>query len=363
MYFNFIKILLYVLFWLPCKIISFFISWRKMIFTDFTGLGDHSLNMKYYININKKIDLWVEKKYFDLYKKIMIDNQYVKIFSYEDEWRWYTPFIKMYRIIYVPPYVALYIRSMKIFKISIMSFRFKQVITIPKRSHGPLAKILLIFFKAYSFNLSKTLLLDENNFNDNMDLFWKRKFKMYDNNFPIKLNNYFNDKKYNNYVLININGNFDGSKKLSPESINCVIENIPKDKKIIYVGIFSLEKKYTEIINKNKNSINLINKTNIIDLFSLVKFADCILTVETSIIHISSIWNKKCLVWYPEKFIVKNNLNMNIYNNDWLLHYSYNYYNNPKSNHTLLNFDYLLDENMKYEFNKKHEKMIIDAIK
>ncbi|MCR8612923.1 MAG: hypothetical protein NC236_00350 [Mycoplasma sp.] len=367
--FMLVFVILFFIFWLPLKFLSFFICWRKAFFLGEPGLGDIVIQMNYISNINKKVDFWVSKKYYEIIKKITSENNYVTVYSYEDSWKWYTPFIKFYRIIYIPPYMNAFKNLFMSIKILFFTFKIKNIISISANDEK--INFLEIFFffiyKIISFNFTKTFKLNNDNMKDVLKLFWDKRFKSYDKSLSINIKNLFKNKRFENYSVINLFGS-ENQRVLNSELISHFIKKVGPNEKIIFVGIKKTnDEKIIKLMN-SENIINLIGKTNIVELFEIVKYANFVLTVETSIVHISNIFSTKCLTWIPKIKIINYKIPIIKYiktsnSRNAFLQFSNMYRNDQNSTIKYINLKYLVNEKEKYEFNNNHKEIISDFIK
>lgn len=129
-----------------------------------------------------------------------------------------------------------------------------------------------------------------------------RKYELYLGDLEDKYISYFDSKK------INIVFNFLGSTKkrsLKESDIYWLLENIKKIRKDIIVHVLTTPSIYDQtnvLIDKIKNTqINLLPKTkDVLEAASIIKWADVVLSVDTGIVHIASVYNKPIVGIYTE---------------------------------------------------------------
>ncbi|MCR8612929.1 MAG: hypothetical protein NC236_00390 [Mycoplasma sp.] len=351
--------------WLPCKILSLFFSWNKAFFICKTGIGDTTIQADFFMNINKKIDVWVSESNIEIFKTIAKHNSLITIYSYEKQWKWYTGFIKLYRYIYVPPLSGFFYSLSTLLYVSIMNWKFKQVIYFSVQYKGNYIYWMFLFiYKIYTLNFSKTVFFHDKDLKIYISKFWEKKFLNYNKKLPKKFLNIFNEKKDDDYILINLYGSHD-NKTMKTEVVIYFIKNVNKNKKIIFIGNRKIiDLSLIEVIKSNENIIDMTSKLSIFDLFNYIKYSDMILTVETSIVHISNLWNKNCVVWIPKikekKMIFSKKFFSN--RNDYL-YYSSMYINKIGNKIGIINYDYISNNNQKYIFKDIHKKIINKKLK
>lgn len=153
----------------------------------------------------------------------------------------------------------------------------------------------------YEINIE---LIDEY-FNNNRELLNKFKIFDYEKNYKIYLGKYENiGELFFNSQKKNIIFNYIGSNEnriLKKEEVINILKLIGNFDVNIYIS--SIPEKYDntkEIIKEiSKKNINILPKTEtIFELISYVKYCDIVITVDTSLVHIASTFNKPLLGFY-----------------------------------------------------------------
>ena len=151
-------------------------------------------------------------------------------------------------------------------------------------------KIIDYYFKDKQDILKK---LDIDNINYN--------YKVYLGEYEELAKYYFDNSKIN--VIFNYIGSTE-NKVLKQKEVVDILKILAEDSKIdLYVS--STPKKYHQteeiITNLNKDNIKILPKTkNIFEIASYIKYSDIVVSVDTSLIHIASAYNKKILGFYMD---------------------------------------------------------------
>lgn len=129
-----------------------------------------------------------------------------------------------------------------------------------------------------------------------------KKYELFLGEFENKYINYFNKNK------INIIFNFLGSAQnrcLCNEDIEYFIKELPKLDTDIELHILTIPSLFEKIKNKVENmnlkNVKLLPKTeSILEATSLIKYCDCLFSVDTGVVHIASVFNIPILGLYTE---------------------------------------------------------------
>lgn len=117
------------------------------------------------------------------------------------------------------------------------------------------------------------------------------------NKYLIEVENFIavNNKENKKILLINPQGSID-NRTLTDSYLNKLVEEITKktDYKIV---LLSYKRKY----NIENKDVSVFNVKNILETASMVKLSDLILTVDTSIVHIADVFNKKMIVLHDNR--------------------------------------------------------------
>lgn len=149
-------------------------------------------------------------------------------------------------------------------------------------------KIIDYYFKDKQ-DILKKLGIDNINYN----------YKVYLGEYEELAKYYFDNSKIN--VIFNYSGSTE-NRVLKPKEVEDILKILVEDSKIdLYVS--STPKKYHQteeiITNLNKDNIKILPKTkNIFEIASYIKYSDIVVSVDTSLIHIASAYNKKILGFY-----------------------------------------------------------------
>ncbi len=120
-------------------------------------------------------------------------------------------------------------------------------------------------------------------------------------------------KKFYNKNRINVIFNYIGSKKeriIPKGEVIEILKDLSFDNIDIDFFLSSIPSKYDEnkliIEEVNRNNVKLLPKTNnIFEIASYIKYSDIVISVDTSIVHIASAYNKLILGIYAKKDNIK----------------------------------------------------------
>ena len=120
-------------------------------------------------------------------------------------------------------------------------------------------------------------------------------------------------KKFYNKNRINVIFNYIGSKKeriIPKGEVIEILKDLSFDNIDIDLFLSSIPSKYEEnkliIEEVNRNNVKLLPKTNnIFEIASYIKYSDIVISVDTSIVHIASAYNKLILGIYAKKDNIK----------------------------------------------------------
>lgn len=273
---------------------------KKILFETSGQIGDTIMNSSFLeslskINDNVKIDMTVQKnsieilKYYPYIKNVYPYRKYKNkllryinnlLFALKNKKK-YDLIISMDSGINISYFLFLKILNPKYF------------VSISKKMKYGIKKdeIEIIDFYYSDFNeLSNFLKIEKPS----------KKYKIYLDKYEKIAENYF--KKDN----INIIFNYIGSKKeriLVKEEVKKILKNIISINTNINIHVSSTPVMYIEtkeIIKEiNDSRIKILPKTNtIFEVCSYIKYSDIVVSVDTSIIHIASAYNKPILGFY-----------------------------------------------------------------
>ena len=120
-------------------------------------------------------------------------------------------------------------------------------------------------------------------------------------------------KRFYNKDRINVIFNYIGSKKeriIPKEEVIEILKDLSFDNIDIDLFLSSIPSKYEEnkliIEEVNRNNVKLLPKTNnIFEIASYIKYSDIVISVDTSIVHIASAYNRLILGIYAKKDNIK----------------------------------------------------------
>lgn len=125
------------------------------------------------------------------------------------------------------------------------------------------------------------------------DIDSKIKYDIYiqENNLK-KAENYFNSITDNKKIIFNGDGSDKSiSKEKITDTLKTILNTFP-EYHIFILGYDGYLQKYTEILNTvNSNRLHITYKTSIEDIKALIKYADLLISIDTSLIHIASALN------------------------------------------------------------------------
>lgn len=125
------------------------------------------------------------------------------------------------------------------------------------------------------------------------DIDSKIKYDIYiqENNLK-KAENYFNSITDNKKIIFNGDGSDKSiSKEKITDTLKTILNTFP-EYHIFILGYDGYLQKYTEILNTvNSNRLHITYKTSVEDTKALIKYADLLISIDTSLIHIASALN------------------------------------------------------------------------
>lgn len=149
-------------------------------------------------------------------------------------------------------------------------------------------KIIDYYFKDKQ-DILKKLGIDNINYN----------YKVYLGEYEEVAKDYFDNSKIN--VIFNYIGSTE-NRVLKPKEVEDILKILVEDSKIdLYVSSTPQKYHQTEeiVTNLNKDNLKVLPKTkNIFEISSYIKYSDIVVSVDTSLIHIASAYNKKILGFY-----------------------------------------------------------------
>ncbi|WP_286033840.1 glycosyltransferase family 9 protein [Fusobacterium necrogenes] len=167
-------------------------------------------------------------------------------------------------------------------------------------------KYLMSLPKKEKYGIKKEAIeIIDDYFKNNNDILKKLKIKNFSSEYRVYLGpyeelakNFFDNSKIN--VIFNYIGSIE-KKVLKKEELKSILHSLGDENINIYVS--STPDKYFEtfkIINEMENkNIKMLPKTkNIFEIASYVKYSDIIISVDTSLIHIASSYDKKIIGFY-----------------------------------------------------------------
>lgn len=167
-------------------------------------------------------------------------------------------------------------------------------------------KYLMSLPKKEKYGIKKeTIEIIDDYFKDNNDILKKLKINNFSSKYKVYLGpyeelakNFFDDDKPN--IIFNYIGSTD-NRVLKNAEIKEILNLLGKEQANIFVS--STPKKYLEtqeiIKSIGRENIKILPKTkNIFEVASYIKYSDILISVDTSLIHIASSYNKKIIGFY-----------------------------------------------------------------
>lgn len=253
-------------------------------------MNSYLLEALYFMNPNIKIDIFVREHAIEIFKFFPYINLIFPYRSSKNKIKRYFDRIKMainnrgkYDVIisYEDGVNTFHLLWLKLLKAS-------YIMTHPLKNK-------------YNFDIK---MIDEY-FIDNQELLKKFKISNYTKSYKIYLGKYeeialnYYDSNKKNIIF-----NYIGSQKnriLESEEIKKILERINEENINIYITSTPLKYEETmKIVDEiSKENIKLLPKTEtIFELISYVKYCDIVISVDTSLIHIASMYNKPILGFY-----------------------------------------------------------------